>query len=451
MNQDLILFLYYSLSIYSFSYIDYFLLALLILITLLDIFVSSSEVAFFSLDNNDIDEAKNNSSKNNIFILDALTNSDRLLASLLILHNILNVGILILSFYFLSLIPFFSNSGLGILLQFIIIAFVLILFVEILPKLLASDKPLKIVSRNIKGVIIIDSILSPFSSYLVRFTNVINKSSISQKHEISMDDLSKALELTSSEISYEHEKDMLEGIIRFRDKNVNDILISRADVVTLGLDNTFSSVIDFIINAGYSRIPIFEDNEYQIIRGVLYVKDLLPYIGKPDNFKWQTLIRPAYFVPGTKRIDELLEEFRTNKNHIAIVVDEYGGTTGIVTMEDILEEIVGDISDEYDDEAPLYTLQDDGSYIFDGKTPLVDFLRIVNIPEKDFGEIIDNVDTLAGLILELNGTFPKQKEIFNYKEYIFQAEEMNKRRIVKVRYIDPVKKDIASKREIQQG
>ena len=451
MNQDLILFLYYSLSIYSFSYIDYFLLALLILITLLDIFVSSSEVAFFSLDNNDIDEAKNNSSKNNIFILDALTNSDRLLASLLILHNILNVGILILSFYFLSLIPFFSNSGLGILLQFVIIAFVLILFVEILPKLLASDKPLKIVSRNIKGVIIIDSILSPFSSYLVRFTNVINKSSISQKHEISMDDLSKALELTSSEISYEHEKDMLEGIIRFRDKNVNDILISRADVVTLGLDNTFSSVIDFIINAGYSRIPIFEDNEYQIIRGVLYVKDLLPYIGKPDNFKWQTLIRPAYFVPGTKRIDELLEEFRTNKNHIAIVVDEYGGTTGIVTMEDILEEIVGDISDEYDDEAPLYTLQDDGSYIFDGKTPLVDFLRIVNIPEKDFGEIIDNVDTLAGLILELNGTFPKQKEIFNYKEYIFQAEEMNKRRIVKVRYIDPVKKDIASKREIQQG
>ena len=262
-----------------------------------------------------------------------------------------------------------------------------------------------------------------------------------------MDDLSKALELTSSEISYEHEKDMLEGIIRFRDKNVNDILISRADVVTLGLDNTFSNVIDFIINAGYSRIPIFEYNEYQI-RGVLYVKDLLPYIGKPDNFKWQTLIRPAYFVPGTKRIDELLEEFRTNKNHMAIVVDEYGGTTGIVTMEDILEEIVGDISDEYDEEVPLYTLQDDGSYIFDGKTPLVDFLRIVNIPEKDFGEIIENVDTLAGLILELNGTFPKQKEIFNYKEYIFQAEEMNKRRIVKVKYIDPIIKDIDSKKEL---
>ena len=436
LNQDSTLLLYNSLSVSAFSYIDYFLLALLILIILLSIFVSSSEVAFFSLDSSDVDEAKNRSSINSAYLLDALTNSDRLLASLLIAHNVLNVGVLILSFYFLNSIAFFSSSGMGLLLQFITIGFVLILLIEILPKLIASHKPLEVVSRNIKGVLLIDAILSPFSSYLVRFTNVINQSSIQQRHEISMDDLSKALELTSGEISYEHEKDMLEGIIRFRDKNVNDILISRADVVTLGLDNTFSKVIEFIKNAGYSRIPIFEDNEYQI-RGVLYVKDLLPYIGKADNFKWQTLIRPAYFVPGTKRIDELLEEFRTNKNHMAIVVDEYGGTTGIVTMEDILEEIVGDISDEYDEEVPLFTLQDDGSYIFDGKTPLVDFLRVVNIPEKDFDDILENVDTLAGLILELNGTFPKQKEIFHYKEYIFQAEEMNKRRIVKVRYIHP--------------
>ena len=173
----------------------------------------------------------------------------------------------------------------------------------------------------------------------------------------------------------------------------------------------------------------------------MYVKDLLPHIGKSDSFKWQTLIRPAYFVPGNKRIDELLEEFRTNKNHIAVVVDEYGGTTGIVTMEDILEEIVGDISDEYDEDIPLYTLQPDGSYLFDGKTPLVDFLRVVNIPEKDFDEILEDVDTLAGLILELNGTFPKQKESFKYLSYVFQAEEMNKRRIVKVRYIPPTKSE----------
>lgn len=436
MNQDSFLLIFHNLSISAFSYIDYSLIALLFLFVFLSVFVSSSEIAFFSLDNNDMNEAKNSASSNSTHLLNALNNSDRLLASLLISYNVLNIGVLILLFYFFEKIPFFYSSGMGFLLQFIIIAAILILIIEILPKLLASHSPLRVAERNIKGVILIDAIMSPLSSNLVRFTNVLSQSSVQQKHEISMDDLSKALELTAGEISYEHEKDMLEGIIRFKEKNVNDILISRADVITLDLNNSFKKVIDFIINAGYSRIPIFEDNEDQI-RGVLYVKDLLPYIGKADTFKWQTLIRPAYFVPGTKRIDELLEEFRTNKNHMAIVVDEYGGTTGIVTMEDILEEIVGDISDEYDEEIPFYTLQTDGSYIFDGKTPLVDFLRIVSIPEKDFDDILEDIDTLAGLILELNGTFPKQKELFYFKEYAFQAEEMNKRRIVKVRYIPP--------------
>ena len=438
MNPVSFLFLSNTLSISAFNNIDYFFLALLVLLILLNIFVSSSEAAFLSLDNNDLNEVKNRTSFSNNHLFEALTNSDRLLASLLIIFNVVNVGVLVLLFYFSNKISFLSNSEMGLLVQFVIAAIILILLIEILPKLFASHNPLKVVDRNIKGVVLIDAIVSPLSTYLVRFTKVISKSSVQQKHEISMDDLSKALELTSGEISYEHEKDMLEGIIRFREKNVNDILISRADVITLGLNNTFKNVIDFIINAGYSRIPIFEDNEDQI-RGVLYVKDLLPYIGKADNFKWQTLIRPAYFVPGTKRIDELLEEFRTNKNHMAIVVDEYGGTTGVVTMEDILEEIVGDISDEYDEDIPFYSLQSDGSYIFDGKTSLVDFLRVVNISEKDFDDILEDVDTLAGLILELNETFPKQKELFHYKEYTFQAEEMNKRRIVKVRYIPPVK------------
>ena len=435
--QDSISMLFINLTISTFSYIDYFLIALFVLFSLISVFVSSSEVALFSLSDSDMNKVKDNVSSSNAYLLDTLKNSDRLFASLLIAYNIFNVAILILAIYLLNKISFFTNSGIGVLLQFTAIAIFLILFIEILPKLLASHNPLKVVERNIKGVILIDAILSPFSSFLVRFTNNIYQSSSHERHEISMDDLSKALELTSGEISYEHEKDMLEGIIRFREKNVNDILISRADMVSLNMNNTFDKVIEFIVNAGYSRIPVYEDNEDQI-QGVLYVKDLLPYIGKADNFKWQTLMRPAYFVPGTKRIDELLEEFRTNKNHMAIVVDEYGGTSGIVTMEDILEEIVGDISDEYDDEVPLYTLQADGSYIFDGKTPIVDFLRVVNITEKDFVNLLEDVDTLAGLILELNETFPKQKELFHYKEYTFQVEEMNKRRIVKVRYIPPV-------------
>ena len=437
MIQDSILFFFINLSVSSFSSIDYLLIVLLILFLFASVFVSSSEVAFFSLSDSDLNKVKSGSSSSNAYLLDALTNSDRLFASLLIAYVFLNVGVVTLAIYILNKIYFFTNSGIGILLQFTVVAVLLILFIEVLPKLLASHNPLKVVERNIKGVIFIDAIISPLSSYLVRFTNNISQSSSQDKHEISMDDLSKALELTSGEISYEHEKDMLEGIIRFREKNVSDILISRADMVTLDMNNTFGQVIEFIVNAGYSRIPIYEGNEDQI-QGVLYVKDLLPYIHKADNFKWQTLIRPAYFVPGAKRIDELLEEFRTNKNHMAIVVDEYGGTTGIVTMEDILEEIVGDISDEYDEEVPLYTLQADGSYIFDGKTPIVDFLRVVNITEKDFDSLLDDVDTLAGLILELNETFPKQKELFHYKDYTFQVEEMNKRRIVKVRYIPPI-------------
>ena len=437
MDSDSIIILFINLSVSAFTITDYFLIALLILLIFINTFVSSSEVAFFSLDNDDINDLKSSSSFGRAHLLETLSNSDQLLASILIAYNVINVGIIALLIYLLNKIPFFRNSEISLLLLFIGIAIVLILLIEILPKLYASHNPLKVVQRNIKGVIIIDAIFSPFSSFLVRFTNVFSQSSAHRKHEISMDDLSKALELTSNEISYEQEKDMLEGIIRFREKNVSDILISRADMFNLNLNNSFKNVINFIIDAGFSRIPVYEESEDQI-RGILYVKDLLPHIGKSDSFKWQTLIRPAYFVPGNKRIDELLEEFRTNKNHMAIVVDEYGGTTGIVTMEDILEEIVGDISDEYDDEVPFYTIQPDGSYIFDGKTPLVDFLRIVNIPEKDFDEILEDIDTLAGLILELHGTFPKQKELFKYNKYTFQVEEMNKRRIVKVRYIAPV-------------
>lgn len=436
MDPDSIITLFINLSVTALTATDYFLIALLILLILINTFVSSSEVAFFSLDNDDIDDLKSSTSFGRAHLLETLTNSDQLLASILIAYNVINVAIISLLVYFLSQFLFVANSQITLLLLFIGIAIVLILIIEILPKLFASHNPLKVVQRNIKGVILIDAIFSPFSSFLIRFTNIFNQSIAHRKHEISMDDLSKALELTSNEISYEQEKDMLEGIIRFREKNVSDILISRADMFTLSLNNSFKNVISYIKDQGFSRIPIYEDNEDQI-RGILYVKDLLPHIGKSESFKWQTLIRPAYFVPGNKRIDELLEEFRTNKNHMAIVVDEYGGTTGIVTMEDILEEIVGDISDEYDEEVPLYTFNPDGSYVFDGKTPLVDFLRVVNIPERDFDEMLEDVDTLAGLILELNGTFPKQKESFKYLNYTFQAEEMNKRRIVKVKYIPP--------------
>lgn len=434
MNTDSTLSLLLDISISQFTYIDFTFIVLAGLLIIVNVFISSSEVAFFSLDKNEIERLKNSVTSKKAQFIESLVNSDELLASILVAYNTINVLIITLLLFLFSKISFFVDLGVGVFLLLLLIALVLILLVEVLPKLYAFYAPEKVILKNIKGIMLIDALFSPISSFLLRFTDAFNQSSARRKHEISMDDLSKALELTSNEISLEQEKDMLEGIIRFREKNVSDILISRADMFTLNIYNSFYNVITFIVDKGFSRIPVYEDNEDQI-RGILYVKDLLPHIGKSDNFKWQTLIRPAYFVPENKRIDELLEEFRTNKNHMAIVVDEYGGTTGIVTMEDILEEIVGDISDEYDEEVPFYTLQPDGSYLFDGKTPLVDFLRVVNIPEKDFHDILEDVDTLAGLILELKGTFPSQKESFIYNSYTFKVEEMNKRRIVKVRYI----------------
>ena len=380
---------------------------------------------------------KSSSSTSKILLLQTLNNSDKLLASILIAYNIINVAIIALLIYLFYIDPVFTSSPVSLLLLFAGVAIVLILLIEILPKLYASHNPLKVAQRNIRGVILIDILVSPLSSFLVRFTNVFSQSSAHRKHEISMDDLSKALDLTSSETSYElQDKDMLEGIIRFRDKDVSDILISRADMFAMSYSSTFDELIEAIKEAGFSRIPIYEDNEDNI-KGVLYVKDLLPHIGESDDYVWNELIRPAYFTPDNKQIDDLLEEFRANKNHMAIVVDEYGGTAGIVTMEDILEEIVGDISDEYDSEEETYSIEVDGSYMFDGKTSLVDFLRVVDISEKEFDEMLENVDTIAGLILELKGTFPNLKESFKYHEYTFQVEEMDQRRILKVRYIPP--------------
>ena len=236
------------------------------------------------------------------------------------------------------------------------------IFIEFLPKQIAARNPLRFALRNIAIISSINRIISPISSLLSKL-GLLNKSNIPSLSNVLYDkELSE-----SEELSREQEKEMLEGIIRFRDKNVDDKSI-KGDMIAINIQSPFAEVIGFIVEAGYSRIPVFEETPDHI-KGILYVKDLLPHIGKPRNFKWQSLIRSAYFVPGTKRIDDLLEEFRANKIHMAIVVDEYGGTSGLITMEDILEEIVGDISDEYDEEYPLYTIATDGSYIFEGKTP----------------------------------------------------------------------------------
>ncbi len=419
---------------------DYFLFALLLLFIFVNAIISGSEAAFFSLKKAENKNIPRLSHQNNIRINSSVNKPEELLSSILIAYNSLNIVILVLTFYLLNKLPYFANPTLwNYIGEIAIAAGIILIFVEIMPKLYASSNPRKFSERYSSFIQAVNDTLWPISRLLAK-SNIYDKSTIQRKHEISMDELSKALEITSDENTHKQEKDMLKGIIRFKDKTVTDILVSRADLVALDITTPFKKVIDFIIEAGFSRIPVYEGNP-DYIKGILYVKDLLPHLNKPEDFHWQSLIRPAYFVPETKQIDDLLEEFRTNKNHIAIVVDEYGGTSGIVTLEDILEEIVGNISDEYDDDKPLYTIASDGSYIFDGKTPLEDFFKITGIPQAEFINYTEEAETLAGLILEIKGNFPKRKETIVFKNYKFQVEEMNKRRILKIRFIPTTKKE----------
>lgn len=408
---------------------DYALIILLVLLVIINAIVSGSQTALFNLEKKFPDNLNISDENRKIRVLNLLKKPEKLSFSLVLTYHFLNVTITIFSLYLLNKLPYFAaNSIETLILEIFIVVCLILLFIEFIPKQIVAKNPLRFALKNVVIIGSVNRIFSPISSFLNKIgllnnSNLKNSSVAQYNNELS----------ESEELSREQEKEMLEGIIRFRDKNVDDIKISRGDMIAINIQSPFAEVIGFIVEAGYSRIPVFEETPDHI-EGILYVKDLLPHIGKPHNFKWQSLIRSAYFVPGTKRIDDLLEEFRSNKIHMAIVVDEYGGTSGLITMEDILEEIVGDISDEYDEEFPLYTIATDGSYIFEGKTPLDDFVKITNLPEKDFELMSDEVDTLAGLLLELKGDFPKRKEHFTYKKYKFQAEEMSKKRILKVRY-----------------
>ena len=420
---------------------DYLLVALLLLFVLLNAIISGAEVAFLLVEKKFSEEIHASKKPQRMRVAKLLRNPDQLLAALAVAYNTLNIIITVLIIYLFHSLPFLGKTTVGMLVSGILVAiFVILLFVDVIPKMFASNRPIRYSENTALIIRAISFLMMPVAMLLVRTTAAFSRSVIHQRNEITFDDISKVLEINPDEIRYEQEKDMLQGIIRLKDQKVGDIFIPRTNIVAIDNQMTFSETIKFIVDAGFSRIPVFEEN-HDNIKGVLYVKDLLPHLNKPTDFQWQSLIRPAYFVPATKRIDDLLEEFRTNKIHIAVVVDEYGGTSGLVTMEDILEEIVGEISDEYDEELPVHTIANDGSYIFEGKTPLMDFIKITGIPKKDFEGISDNVDTIAGLMLELKGDFPKRKETVIFGKYAFQAEEMSKKRIVKVRYLPPKEKE----------
>ncbi|MCT4601985.1 MAG: gliding motility-associated protein GldE [Marinifilum sp.] len=399
--------------------------------------ISGSEVALFSLSPKQVSGIESEENQKNRRLLKLLRMPEELLATILIGNNFVNVGIVILSSFITNSIVDFSNAEtIGFLVQVVVITFLLLLFGEIIPKVYATQTSVRFSKFMAFPLYYMEKIFRPMSVILIKSTSIVNKR-ISKKQNISMGDLSQALELTADEITDEME--ILEGIVNFGNINVVEIMKSRVDVVAIDVRTNFGKLKSVLIDSGYSRIPVY-DGTFDNVKGILYVKDLLPHHHKPNTFRWQSIIRPPYYVPETKKINDLLEEFQTQKNHMAIVVDEYGGTSGIITMEDILEEIIGDITDESDEEKETYTLEKDGTYLFEGKTLLNDFFKITNADANLFEDIKGDADTLAGLLLEIKGEMPQKKEEFIHSNYKFIVEAVDNRRIKKIRFLPPKEK-----------
>ena len=397
-------------------------------------FASGSEIAFFSLSPQDLSELDPDKNPTDEKIQMLRQDSERTLATILITNNFVNVTIIMLcNFVFGRVVDFGGAVWLQILCITVLLTFLLLLFGEIMPKIFARQNPLAFCRRITGPLLLMRKIFWPIETVLLHSGILAEKVVKQDSRVLSVDDLEQALELTDKN-EIKEEESMLQGIIRFGDETAKEVMTSRQDVVDLDIKSSFQDVLNCIVENNYSRIPVYQDNSDNI-RGVLYIKDLLPHLSKPATFRWQSLIRPPYFVPETKKIDDLLREFQDNKVHIAIVVDEFGGTSGIVTLEDILEEIVGEINDEYDEEERNYTKLNQNTYVFEGKTLLTDFCKILEISDEEFEEVEGDADTLAGLLLELKGDFPVVHEKFYYKNYQFEILEIEGRRIAKVKVI----------------
>jgi len=394
--------------------------------------ISASEVAFFSLDPQTLDELEDSENKADHTILRLLKTPQRLLATMLIGNNFVNMAVILLLTYFTTKIIDFENAPVfGFVFQTILITFAILLIGEIMPKVFATQNAKKTAVSTVPFLSALEKLFGPFVSLLVNSTSLVNsRLSKYYRSNISMDEISHALKLTTN--SKDEDKGILEGITKFGNIQVVDIMTSRVDIVDLDIKTNYKNVLDAIIKSGYSRIPVYSGTRDNI-KGLLYSKDLLPHLDKPATFRWQSLVRQAYFVPETKMIDDLLNEFQENKVHLALVVDEYGGTSGLITLEDIMEEIVGDISDEYDEDELLYTKIDNHTFIFEAKILLNDFFKISEIEEEDFVKVTEEVETLAGLILELKGDIPVKNERIDFGRYVFEIVAADNRRIKKVK------------------
>lgn len=393
-------------------------------------YMSSSEVAFFSLGPKDLDSVREHEHSSDDELLELLSDSERLLATILIGNNMVNVAIVVLTSYAFNLIFDFSlNPALGFILQTVVLTLLLLLFGEIIPKVYAQGKPLAFSRFSAPTMRLVSRALRPFSSILMNSTRVITSKMERKRYDISMDELSQAVDLLADKKP--EEKEMFEEIINFYSKTASEIMIPRIDMVDIDYEWDYHKMLSFAIECGYSRIPVYQESEDNI-KGLVYIRDFIKHRDEAADFDWHSIIRPAHFVPENKPLDDLLEELRSKKIHMAIVVDEYGGTSGLVTMEDIIEEIVGDISDEYDEEALPYKVLSDGSYLFEAKTPIGDVHRYLDLDDGAFGDCEENVDTLGGLFLEIKQDLPRLNDRVEAGDWWLTVKALERFRITSI-------------------
>ncbi len=405
-------------------------LALLFLFTFFSALLSGAEVSFFSLGRNRVEDLSKSGSKRDLLIVRLLNKPGQLLASILIAKNFFNVGLIISGIWLVH--PVFQASWGPVLVYLVeILGFTLfiLLFAEVLPKIYAGQHAGSFTRFMAMPILLIDRVCQPFSRVLIGSASIVNRV-IQKKQKLSIEDLSDAFDMEDEDISEENK--ILKGIIKFGNIDVKEIIKSRVDVTAVEIETPLEDLLSRIISSGYSRIPVYED-DFDHVRGILYAKDLLPYFKKEEPFRWQSLIRPPHFVSETKKIDELLKEFQSKKIHMAVVMNEYGGTSGIVTLEDIIEEIVGEIKDETDIEEFLYYRINEHNYIFEGKTSINDFCKIIGVDDSEFDKIKGDSESLAGLILQLHGEIPEKNRTISYKRYDFTIKSADERRIKRVK------------------
>ena len=413
-----------------------FCLILMCALLLCSAMASSSETAYFSLQPNDINELESSQNHNEQLVLEIRQKPKTLLVTILIFNNLVNISITIFSTYIMSMMFNLEvNPVAAFILNVIVVTSLILLVGEMIPKVYASKKAKSIAVLMAPILKVLILIFKPLSNVFVSSTSFIDKKLVKKTGSISLSDLSTAVDIATEEGSSPEEKNMLKGIATFGEKEVSDIMRPRVNMFSVSLETDFEELMKQVVDKGFSRIPVY-DKDLDDVKGILYVKDLLPYIDEKD-FAWQKLLRPAFFVPENKKINDLFQDFRAKKIHIAIVVDEYGGTSGLVTLEDIVEEIVGDISDEFDKEPENdnYKKIDNETYIFKAQISIVDFCKVFGINDDYFEEIEGESDTLAGIILEMEGRIPETGFKCSYKEFTFEIVESDNKHIIKIKVI----------------